>query len=46
LPKFKDGYIYPSENPEVIEENIEKYGYKNRLRILHFSDLESKLTRK
>ncbi len=46
LPKFKNGYIYPSENPEVIEENIEKYGYKNRLRILHFSDLESKLTRK
>ncbi|QGA53758.1 mandelate racemase/muconate lactonizing enzyme family protein [Sulfolobus sp. E5-1-F] len=43
LPKFKGGYISPPENLEVVERNIEKYSYKNRLRILHFSDLENKL---
>ncbi|AOL17875.1 mandelate racemase [Sulfolobus sp. A20] len=44
LPVFKRGYVIPSEDIEINEEVLrKKYKYINRLRVLHFSDLEEKM---
>lgn len=44
LPVFKKGYATPPDNIEVNERIIEeKYPFVNKIRILHFSDLEDKL---
>jgi len=44
LPVFRKGYATPPGNIEVNERIIEeKYPFVNKIRILHFSDLEDKL---
>lgn len=43
VPVFKNGYVTPPENVEINEEALVKYPYINKIRILHFSDLEDKL---
>lgn len=44
LPIFKKGYVVPPDAIEVNEEVLKsKYKYINKLRVLHFSDLEEKM---
>jgi L-alanine-DL-glutamate epimerase-like enolase superfamily enzyme len=43
VPVFKNGYVTPPENAEINEGELSKYPYINKIRILHFSDLEDKL---
>jgi len=42
-PTFEKGYVRPPENIEINNSVLNKYSYINRIRILHFSDLNDKL---
>ncbi|WP_048054492.1 mandelate racemase/muconate lactonizing enzyme family protein [Acidianus hospitalis] len=42
-PTFEKGYVRPPENIEINNSILNKYSYINRIRVLHFSDLNDKL---